>query len=234
MYRPLSSSRMKVDLTEEERAFSKFSVGKVGFGSHPVLLIVDMQKEYADRNNPWYFPSATTVARKIKTVLKEFRAKNLPVIYTYNGFRRDLSDAGLFRDKSLDVKMGLVCVDGTSGVEIMKEIAPNERDIVINKKRFSAFFGTDLLIYLNGLDADTIVLTGCVTSGCIRMTAYDAFQFNYRVIIPADCVGDQTPQLHEQSLFIMDRVVADVLPSAEVISYIRKIEGPSSPLLKGN
>lgn len=212
-----------IDLTEEKNAFAKFGVGKLGFGSRPVLLVIDMQKEYTDKTNPWYFDMAASVSENIVPLLNAVRAKGIPVIYTYNGFRPDLSDAGLMAEKSLDIRNRLVCIEGTPGVKIVDSIAPSSKDIVINKKRFSAFFGTDLLIYLRGLKADTIILTGCVTSGCIRMTAYDAFQYDYRVIIPPECVGDQTRGLHEHSLFIMDQVVADVIPVNQVIEEIGKL-----------
>jgi maleamate amidohydrolase len=218
-----SELQSSFDLTEEKKAFAKFRVGKVGFGSRPVLLVIDMQKEYTDKSNPWYFDMAAPVADHIVPLLTAVRAKGIPVIYTYNGFRPDLSDAGLMAEKSLDIGNRLVCIEGTPGVKIVDRIAPSPNDIVINKKRFSAFFGTDLLIYLRGLKADTIILTGCVTSGCIRMTAYDAYQYDYRVIIPPECVGDQTRGLHEQSLFIMDQVVADVIPVGQVIKEIGEL-----------
>jgi maleamate amidohydrolase len=221
--RKQANASSSIDLTEEKRAFSKFGVGKVGFGSRPVLLVIDMQKEYTDKTNPWYFDMAAPAARNILPLLKAARRKGLPIIYTYNGFRPDLADAGLMAEKSLDIKNKRVCIEGTPGVKIVSSIAPKSRDIVINKKRFSAFFGTDLLVYLKGLKADTIILTGCVTSGCIRMTAYDAYQYDYRVIIPPECVGDQTSGLHEQSLFIMNEVVADVIPVEKVIDEINKL-----------
>ena len=212
-----------LDLTEERKAFSKFENSFVGFGKNPVLLVIDMQKEYADRTNPWYFDMAAPVAHNIRRVLEVARKKKLRVIYTYNGFKPDLSDAGLMKVKSLDIANRRVCIEGTPGVQIIDEIKPRESDIVINKKRFSAFFGTDLLIYLRGLGADSVILTGCVTSGCIRMTAYDAYQYDYRVVIPKECVGDQTRGLNDQSLFIMNEVVADVLPMDTVIKRIEAL-----------
>jgi nicotinamidase-related amidase len=220
---------MHFDLSEERRAFSKFENSTTGFGRNPVLLVIDMQQEYADRSNPWYFDMAAPVARNVKRVLDVARKKNLCVIYTYNGFRPDLSDAGLMKEKALDIANRRVCIEGTPGVRIIEEIKPRNDDVVINKKRFSAFFGTDLLIYLRGVNADGVILTGCVTSGCVRMTAYDAFQYDYRVVIPAECVGDQTKGLHEQSLFIMNQVVADVLPMETVIRHIEDLPERGRP-----
>lgn len=135
-------------------------------------------------------------------------------------------DAGLSKEKSPDILDKRVCIEGSLGVKILKELTPKANEIVINKKRFSAFFGTDLLVYLRGLEIDTLIITGCVTSGCVRMTAYDGFQYDYRIVIPEECVGDQTEGLHRQSLFIMNLAVADVLPMRDVLNYLNN--SPSS------
>ena len=206
---------------EQAKVFDKFAKGRTGWGKKPVLLVIDMQKEYADPGCAWSFDSASPVAEAIKPLLQLSRRKGIPVIYTYNGFREDLTDAGLMPVKSPDLREG-ICQEGSEGSKIIEDIAPIPRDYVINKKRFSAFFGTDLDVVLRGLRADTTIITGCVTSGCIRMTTYDAFQRDYRVVIPRECVGDQTKALHEQTLFVMDIVVADVMPTKDVIAYLEK------------
>jgi maleamate amidohydrolase len=211
------------DWREQAKAFDKFAKGRTGFGKNLALLVIDMQKEYADPGCAWSFEMAAPAAKNIQPLLHLVRRKGIPVIYTYNGFRADLTDAGLMAVKSVDLAERRACQEGTDGVKIIESIAPEPGDYVINKKRFSAFFGTDLEVVLRGLGVDTVIVTGCVTSGCVRMTAYDAFQRDFRVVIPAECVGDQTKALHEQTLFVMDVVVADVMPLKEVMAYLAKL-----------
>ena len=73
-----------------------------------------------------------------------------------------------------------------------REVAPREGDILLPKKHPSAFFGTPLASYLIDLGVDTLVVTGCTTSGCVRGTVVDAFAYNFRVVVPEECVYDRS------------------------------------------
>lgn len=199
-----------------------FDRGRVGFGDRPVLLIVDMQAEYTDTDSPWHVPQLESVAAAIQRLLVAARRKAVPVVYTYNGFRKDLADAGLLPRKLPDLEAG-VCQEGTEGARILESIAPGAGDLVINKKRYSAFFGTEMDLLLRGWEVDTTIVTGCVTSGCIRETAYDAFQRGYRAIVPEECVGDRYPTLHEHELLVLDTWMADVIPLADVVTYVNAL-----------
>ena len=79
-------------------------------------------------------------------------------------------------------------------------------------------------------DVDTLILTGCSTSGCIRATATDAYSYNYRILVPHDCVGDRTPQAHEANLFDIQVKMGEVVSSREVLTYLKGIPQPRSPL----
>ena len=109
---------------------------------------------------------------------------------------------------------------GSKAVEIDSRVAPSPEDHVIVKKMASAFFGTPLQGLLTALGRDTVIVTGCTTSGCVRATAVDACSSGYRVIVPRECVGDRAPGPHEASLFDMDAKYADVVGLEEVLRYL--------------
>ena len=92
--------------------------------------------------------------------------------------------------------------------------------MVIKKQYASAFFGTPLAAMLTSQRVDTVILTGCSTSGCIRASAIDGMQHGFRVIVPRECVGDRHPGPHEANLFDIDSKYGDVVSKAEVLAYL--------------
>ena len=96
---------------------------------------------------------------------------------------------------------------------VVSELAPGPDEVVIRKIKPSAFFGTPLASYLNELKIDSLVITGCTTSGCVRATVVDAFSLNYRVVIPSDGVFDRFELSHQVSLFDLSLKYADVVTS---------------------
>lgn len=109
------------------------------------------------------------------------------------------------------------------GYEFVREIAPRERDILVAKKHPSAFFATALVSHLIDLGIDTVVATGCTTSGCVRGTVVDAFSYNFRVAVPEECVYDRSTVSHAVNLFDMSEKYADVAPVAEILSKLREV-----------
>ena len=111
--------------------------------------------------------------------------------------------------------------------DIVDPIAPRQGEPVIAKTFPSAFFGTVLLSYLVYANADTIILSGMVTSGCVRSTAIDAFSYNFRVIVPQECVADRGQTSHKVALFELHAKYADVVTLAEALEYLNG--GPVGP-----
>jgi nicotinamidase-related amidase len=148
------------------------------------------------------------------------RAKGLPVIYTTGERRPDNWDAGNWRWKSTrsDEVSGSV-YDEIDGNEIVAMIAPGPKDIVIKKQKPSGFFGTNLASYLTLLGCDSVIVVGTTTSGCVRATVVDAFSLNYRVILAEEGCFDRSEASHAVSLCDMHAKYADVVPTAEILSY---------------
>ena len=96
-------------------------------------------------------------------------------------------------------------------------------DLVIVKNYASAFFGTSLSATLTAQGIDTLILTGCSTSGCIRATAIDGIQNGFRVIVPRECVGDRRQEPHEANLFDIDAKYGDVVSKRETLDYLARL-----------
>ena len=113
--------------------------------------------------------------------------------------------------------------DDVDGNEIVTMIAPGPRDIVIKKQKPSGFFGTNLASYLTLLGCDSVIVVGTTTSGCVRATVVDAFSLNYRVILAEEGCFDRSQASHAVSLCDMHAKYADVVPTAEILSYIDQL-----------
>lgn len=192
---------------------------RVGFGKRPAVLVVDMSKAFT---NPAYQvgcdQSATLQA--ISVLLQSARKAGLPVFYTTLAYEPGGADAGVWTEKL----PSLLELDTSNrdAVEIDDHIAPQPADIVFNKKFPSAFFGTPLLSQLVAKGVDTLILTGCSTSGCIRATAIDGVSSGLRVIVPEECVGDRAEDPHFANLFDINAKYGDVIPLSEVVSHLDK------------
>jgi maleamate amidohydrolase len=90
------------------------------------------------------------------------------------------------------------------------------------KKWPSFFHGTPLQSFLTAAQRDTVIVTGCMTSGCVRATVVDAFSFGYRTLVPEDCVGDQGREGHESNLRDVHRRYAEVTSADAVVEYLER------------
>ncbi len=208
-----------MDMSLEENYKGVFD-GRVGFGVRPALLIVDFINAYVADDSPLYAPDVVTAVQETIPLLHLARQKRIPVIFTRVLYNRNLRDGGLFVQK---VPVLQRMVEGEPLAEIVPQLSPLESDIVIIKQYASAFFGTPLAAILTSLGVDTIILTGCSTSGCIRASAVDGMQYGFRVIVPRECVGDRHQAPHEANLFDINAKYGDVVEKSEVIDYMYRL-----------
>ena len=101
-------------------------------------------------------------------------------------------------------------LEGTRWCEIDERVKPEPGEPVFGKQAASAFFGTSLISFLLGASVDSLIVTGCVTSGCVRASVVDAVSLGFRTIVPAECVGDRAAGPHDSNIFDMDSKYADV------------------------
>lgn len=214
---------------EEQRAYRAAGFGRpTGLGKRPALLIIDVQyRTVGTKRVPFWeaikeFPTSCgeigwNAVDKIAELLAEFRANNWPVLYPHVAPKQNF-DFGRLSDKV----PAIMNVAGR-GYDFVEEVAPREGDILLPKKHPSAFFGTPLASYLINLGADTLVVTGCTTSGCVRGSVVDAFAYNFRVLVPQDAVYDRSQVSHAVNLFDMAEKYADVMPTADAVTALRQI-----------
>ena len=220
-------------LTEEElRIIEATGWGaRQGFGTRPAVIVIDVTYGFTgDKPEPILksierFPTscgehAWESVRAIKELLVEARSAAVPVFYTRNDFHPLKLDLGSWRWKSARVDEGAREYERLAR-QIVADIGPTERDIVITKQKPSAFFGTPLLSNLIELGVDQLVVVGCVTSGCVRSSVIDAFSNNLRVAVVREGTFDRIELSHEVALFEMDAKYADVHSLESAIAYLR-------------
>jgi nicotinamidase-related amidase len=111
----------------------------------------------------------------------------------------------------------------TRGYDFVVEIAPETNDVLLPKKHPSAFFGTPLVSYLIERGVDTLVVTGCTTSGCVRGTVVDGFAYNFHILVPYECVYDRSQVSHAVNLFDMSEKYADVMSTDAALVALQSI-----------
>jgi maleamate amidohydrolase len=191
--------------------------GRAGFGEKPALVVVDINRGFTDSASPLVCDLDDCVAA-IARLLEAFRRAELPVVFTtvcYDEFGKQA--AAVFIEK---VPTLLALEPGSEWVEIDPRIAPVEGEPVLSKYFASAFFGTTLASVLASAGADTVVVTGASTSGCVRATALDAMQHGYRVVVPREAVGDRNAAAHEANLYDLDTKYADVVSVEDVLAEL--------------
>ena len=102
-------------------------------------------------------------------------------------------------------------------------IAPFPEDVIIQKPKYSPFFETPLRSMLTYDDIDTLIVTGVSTSACVRCAVIDAFQSNFRPVVPEECVGDRSLSAHRANLFDIQMKFGDVLGLKEVLDWVRSL-----------
>jgi nicotinamidase-related amidase len=180
----------------------------------PVLIVIDMLNDFLCE---WDSGSRRWLTRAINELMDVMRSQGWPVIWVRQEFEPDLSDAF----PEMRAKGIWINIRGTEGCEIIPELTVESGDVVIVKKRYSAFFGTGLDEVLGRLGADTVILAGINTHACVRMTAIDAYQRDMEVVLAVECIDSYDREHHEVSLRYMKDKIAAVMTNEEIASLWR-------------
>lgn len=224
-------------LTEQDKQIYQLAgYGKRGgFGKRPALFIIDVQynfcgdepgenlEEGLKKYRTYCGEAGWKAVPHIERLMHLAREKNLPIFYTQSERRPDMSDSGVQLGKS-HRGAEKTSTEGTHATRTVAPLAPRPHDILIGKRKPSAFFGTLFMSQLNQLDVDTLILTGCTSSGCLRATSVDAYSYNFKVIIPEETAFDRFEASHAISLFDLNAKYADVIPTNEVADYLGGLE----------
>jgi nicotinamidase-related amidase len=175
----------------------------------PVLIVIDMLNDFLAK---WPEASKTRLLSSTKDLVGMMRQRGHPIIWVRQEFEPDLRDA--FPEMlSKGIK---ITIKGTDGCQIVADLAMAPSDHVVIKKRYSAFFKTDLDQTLDSLKPDVLVLAGINTHACVRMTAIDAYQRDWKTIVAVDCVDSYDREHHDISLEYIKDKIALVMTNEEL------------------
>ena len=199
---------------------------RIGFGEKAALIVVDMTRDVVKRH-----PDVKAAAMHMLPLLACARDLGMPIFFSRGGRHyHSVSFASL-----TEAECGIYAIKAKAAYdkkplkaedfEIADEIAPQEGEVLITKHRSSAFFGTFLPSLLNWHRVDTLVIVGMSSTGCLKATVQDAFFYNYRVILPEECLaqGSGPKSLHYISVLEMDKSRGDVMPLADVLNGLSKL-----------
>ena len=191
--------------------------GRVGWGSAPALLVVDLCRAYTEPDGPFALPEVTGALDANTRLLQVARDAGRPVLWTSVRYAADLSDGGWFVRKVPALE---AFADGAAGDWGELSLLPLAGEPVVEKQYASGFAGTGLAGLLRDLEVDTVVVTGVSTSGCVRATATDALTEGFRPIVVADACADRTEELHRNNLADLDAKYADVVDLEEAFARL--------------
>jgi maleamate amidohydrolase len=212
----LVATRSDDEVLFKERGFGQ----AIGFGRWPAILIIDLVKAFTDADRPLGAPLDAQLAATNRIIVAA-RPKDIPLIFSTVAYdEAGLRDAGIWALKQKGVVSLLA---GTDGPEIDPRLDRQSHDVILPKKYASCFFGTDLVPRLVNRRVDTLIITGCTTSGCVRASAVDACQNGFRPIVVAEAVGDRSQLAHDQSLFDLNQKYADVVSLETALQFIQTL-----------
>lgn len=181
----------------------------------PVLIVIDMLRDFLE---DWEADRKEKLVHSINDLAGVMRSLSHPVIWVRQEFEPDLRDAF----PEMRAKGIRITIKGTTGCEILPDLVLAPADVVIVKKRYSAFYGTTLDETLAQFRPDALILAGINTHACIRTTAIDAYQRDWPVILAGDCVDSYDPEHHEVSLRYMKERIATVMTNDEIRRGLRE------------
>ena len=183
----------------------------------PAIIVVDMLKDNLKENsrNP-YYQEGRAIIPNLQKLLDESRKREFPVIFACDSF---LKEDFIFKGR-----MKVHSLRGTKGAEVVEDLKPEPTDIVLPKRRFSAFFKTDLDQTLRTLGVDTIVVTGITAEVCVLMTVMDGLCHDFSAIMLEDCTASRSKEIHQGCLNLYrDFVLYPLLKIMTLDEFIREV-----------
>ena len=178
--------------------------------SKEALLVIDMQNDFIDPKGPFGERDKDglpdELVPNVVRSISRARERGMHIIHIYQEHRRQLVDFGRELDRSK-----IHCIEGSWGAKIIPQIEVEEDDFCVIKRRFSGFLATDLELLLKGLGVETLYFCGIAGDGCVRATAADAHQLNYRIHLIEDAVAGLTRTSCHHALLYLDTLQNDVL-----------------------
>jgi maleamate amidohydrolase len=194
---------------------------RFGFGQTPAIVVIDFAYGWTDEAYAGGSARLDGPVENTRRLLTAARTAKLPIIYTTSPFRPQTGDQPF--KSAADYSANFRPWDERA-CQFDERVAPQPQDLVLEKENASAFFGTHLAGYLIQHRVDTLIITGCSTSACIRATATDAKSYRFRPIVVRECVGDRVAACHVFTLHDIQARFADVVSLEETLAYLSAID----------
>jgi maleamate amidohydrolase len=206
-------TRASIDqlIQELSRTYLHKEPTPLGPGSRPAVLVVDFIEGFTSIQSPFGGPWDEPIAHTAE-LLREAHRNSVPAIFTTVEFNASDLESNLLIRKAPAVA---ALTRGSQWTHTDHRLPRHSTDVVISKKHGSAFFGTDLAARLKGMQVDTLLIAGCVTSGCVRASAVDAAQYGFRPLVVREAVGDRSPLANEANLMDIAARYGDVISVEE-------------------
>ena len=211
---------LRIAMAEIDRYYKERGIfqGRFGFGERPALVVIDMAYGWTDAAYAGGSARLDGAVAAIARLLPACRSKGVPVFYTTSPYREGQQQIKSAADFSPSFRKW-----DQRSCAIDVRVRPAANEIVIEKEHASAFAGTALISHLVGQRADTLLITGCSTSACVRATATDAKSLGLKPIIIREAVQDRSEIAHEFTLFDIQARFADVVSLEETLTYLQKL-----------
>ena len=190
---------------------------RFGFGKKLAIVVVDFAYGWTDDSYAGGSARLDAPVENTARLLEVARSRDIPIIYTTSPYRPQSGDQPF--KSAADLSESYRTWDERA-CQLDERVAPSPEDLVIEKENASAFFGTHLAAYLIEHGIDTLLITGCSTSACIRSTATDAKSFRFRPVIISDCVGDRSAVAHVFTLADIQARFSDVVSLEETLQHL--------------
>jgi len=183
----------------------------------PAIIVVDMLKDnFKESSSNPYYGEGKTLIPNLQRLLGEGRKRGFPIIFACDSF---LEGDFIFKGR-----MKVHSLRGTKGAEVVDDLRPESVDIVLPKRRFSAFFKTDLDQTLRLLNVDTIVVTGMTTEVCVLMTVMDGLSHDFSAIILEDCSASRNKEFHQGCLSLYrDFALYPLLRIMKLADFLKEV-----------
>jgi maleamate amidohydrolase len=196
-----------------------YEAHKIGFGERPGIIVVDFQTGFTDPQYP--LGGRPLVMRALENTAKLLpvaRSKKIPIASCYTAYKSE-RDMPYWKITAVveQFRYGHPCT------QLDPRIYDPKYDFVVCKTGPSIFFNTPVVSYFIKQRVDTVIVTGCNTSGCIRGSTIESFTYGFRTVVPEDCVGDLDEQPHKDNLRDIGRRYADISSLDEIMNYLQKI-----------
>lgn len=208
-------------MTDNTRDYGERSYGalNVGLGQRPGIVVVDYQKGFTEDQYP--LGGAPLIMRGLENtarLLAVARRNRIPIA-SCNTAYKSWEDMPHWKITAVREQF----LHDHPSVELDPRIYEPDYDVVVCKTGPSIFFQTPVVPFFIKQQVDTVIVTGCTTSGCIRASAIDSFQWGFRTIVPEDCVGDHEEQPHKDNLRDISRRYVDLSTADDLIPYLEDV-----------